>query len=78
MRDIDNRRKILREHKIPEDYIDLYLFIITKDIAYLPEQYKTQKNTFDKSKLRKGAQDLAILFGRIIIDGGYNEEYLSY
>lgn len=78
MTEIERRRKALRKCNIPEDYIDLYFYIITKDLAYLPESYKTKTGHVNKIKTRKGSQELNILFGKIIVDGDYDEKYLSY
>nr|DAW49796.1 MAG TPA: hypothetical protein [Caudoviricetes sp.] len=75
---MDNMRNNYREYKLkkyglPDEYIDVYMYLITRDKSYLPTdyllQYTDRANLVSQGKLNKAKEELLLLFGRILIFG---------
>lgn len=64
------REKKLENLGFPREYIDIYLYTLTKDTSYLSEEYFIQyptKRVVNAGLLRKTKEELLLLFGRLII-----------
>lgn len=75
---MDNMRNNYREYKLkkfglPDEYIDVYMFLITNEKSYLPDdyiiRYPTGRTVVSSSKLNKTKEELLLLFGRLLIFG---------
>lgn len=75
---MDQMRNHYREYKLkryglPDEYIDVYMYLITKDKSYLSQDYLVSYNKktsmVNLSKLNKTKEELILLFGRLLIFG---------
>ena len=69
----NNREYKLKKYGLPDEYIDVYMYLITRDKSYLPTdyllQYTDRANLVSQGKLNKAKEELLLLFGRILIFG---------
>lgn len=77
MRDIDYREIKLKKLGLPDDYINVYLYLITRDSSFLTDEYKIaypSRTVINASLLNKRKEELLLLFGRLLIYKNLIEE----
>lgn len=66
----EQRIAILKKY-LPQEYLDIYLFLLYDDVDYLPDRLKRPNNSrrvVKQVELNKEIANLNILLARVIID----------
>ncbi len=66
----EQRIAILKKY-LPQEYLDIYLFLLYDDVNYLPDRLKRPNNSrrvVKQVELNKEIANLNILLARVIID----------